>query len=72
MDVKKKEMDLLSNTIAAYAHIKGKLYLIWLNSINFNAAVFNIASFVCLCPSPQLIQRALGSTLCSEYVSAWC
>lgn len=23
MDVKKKEMDLLSNTIAAYAHIKG-------------------------------------------------
>lgn len=26
MDVKKKEMDLLSNTIAAYAHIKGKLH----------------------------------------------
>lgn len=25
MDVKKKEMDLLSNSIAAYAHIKGKL-----------------------------------------------
>lgn len=24
MDVKKKEMDLLSNSIAAYAHIKGK------------------------------------------------
>lgn len=24
MDAKKKEMDLLSNTIAAYAHIKGK------------------------------------------------
>lgn len=24
MDVTKKEMDLLSNSIAAYAHIKGK------------------------------------------------
>lgn len=24
MDVKKKEMDLLSNSIAAFAHIKGK------------------------------------------------
>lgn len=24
MDVKEKEMDLLSNSIAAYAHIKGK------------------------------------------------
>lgn len=27
MDVKKKEMDLLSNSIAAYAHIKGKSHL---------------------------------------------
>lgn len=26
MDVKKKEMDLLSNSIAAYAHIKGKTH----------------------------------------------
>lgn len=25
MDVKKKEMDLLSNSMAAYAHIKGEL-----------------------------------------------
>lgn len=26
MDVKEKEMDLLSNSIAVYAHIKGKSY----------------------------------------------
>lgn len=34
MDAKKKEMDLLSNSIAAYAHIKGLFLLIIKSSIN--------------------------------------
>lgn len=70
MDVKKKEMDLLSNSIAAYAHIKGKSC----SEVQHSARnkplppsdVAHVHSF------PQQTRRASASTLCSECASAWC
>lgn len=71
MDVKKKEMDLLSNSIAAYAHIKGKSHST-AQHITFTDPVHGVEKMTLRVSVLQQTLRVLAFTSSSECVSAWC